>query len=478
MDIRLAGFNVEKEILDQIDPQGKVIGPEVFSAAYARISRSNKSIDQLRSESRTDIDKARKSNEKIIFGMGHHSVAEHAVFNFDLMSISRLALEAVEQFRLVSYTEKSQRYVTLRNDWILAQEIQDAGLTESFTSLVETLYGFYHRSAAALFDRLCAQHGIPEKKTVRTDLECRAKEDARYVLPLSAVGQVGMTINARNLEHLLRRLRLSPLNEVQRIGQELYRLTEPITPSLLLFPDPSRFESQFSHGDRKVANDSPSSSDDPFQLNFWEIPDHGDDTVLALLLSYDQQVPFAQASRQVERFSLDQKRKWFADLFRSMEFFDAPPRQFEFISISFEAIVSASCYAQLKRHRMATLIAGPYDPELGHTIPDQHRQAGLDDELERLIAEVDKFYHKHATVLMQAAQYALTNAHRRRVMMRFNLRDLYHFIRLRADAHSQWEIRDLALRIESRIRAELPLTGMMLAGKDMFPARHDELTRQ
>ena len=43
-----------------------------------------------------------------------------------------------------------------------------------------------------------------------------------------------------------------------------------------------------------------------------------------------------------------------------------------------------------------------------------------------------------------AAAYVLTNAHRKRVLMKFNARELYHLARLRADAHAQWDIRELA----------------------------------
>jgi thymidylate synthase ThyX len=158
-----------------------------------------------------------------------------------------------------------------------------------------------------------------------------------------------------------------------------------------------------------------------------------------------------------------------------MDFFDAPPRPFEFISISFEALVSSSCYAQIKRHRMASLLSGPYSPVMGYTIPQQIRDAGLTKEFEALMLASHTFYEQNLEKLGPAAQYALSNAHRRRVTMRLNLRDLYHFVRLRADVHAQWEIRDLALVIEERIRKELPLTSMLLAGKDHFPARHEAL---
>ena len=128
MRVKLAGFNMDADILRQLGP-GRCphFTPETLSAAYARISRSPLPIDQLRKKACQDVEKARKSNQKIIFEMGHHSVAEHAVFNFDIMGVSRLALEEIERFRLASYTEKSQRYVTLEGDLVLPRELRAPG---------------------------------------------------------------------------------------------------------------------------------------------------------------------------------------------------------------------------------------------------------------------------------------------------------------------------------------------------------------
>ncbi len=87
---------------------------DTLSAAFARISRAEDSVDKLRVQACEDIAKSRKSNEKIVFEFGHASVAEHAVLSFDLIDVSRLAIEAIEHARLASYTEKSQRYLKLK----------------------------------------------------------------------------------------------------------------------------------------------------------------------------------------------------------------------------------------------------------------------------------------------------------------------------------------------------------------------------
>jgi thymidylate synthase ThyX len=67
-----------------------------------------------------------------------------------------------------------------------------------------------------------------------------------------------------------------------------------------------------------------------------------------------------------------------------------------------------------------------------------------------------------------AAVYVLTNAHRKRVLMKFNARELYHLARLRADRHAQWDIRELTEEMLQQAKKVMPLTLMMACGKDIF----------
>ena len=144
MRVKLAGFNVDSDVFKLLNlPSDVPLTPETLSAAYARISRSPLDIPRLRKQARRDVARARESNQKIIFEMGHHSVAEHAVFNLDIMGVSRLALEEIERFRLASFTEKSQRYVTLEGDFVLPEEISDRRLGKTFTAVVRLQNDFY-----------------------------------------------------------------------------------------------------------------------------------------------------------------------------------------------------------------------------------------------------------------------------------------------------------------------------------------------
>jgi thymidylate synthase ThyX len=64
-----------------------------------------------------------------------------------------------------------------------------------------------------------------------------------------------------------------------------------------------------------------------------------------------------------------EKKVLFKTAFANLQAHDAVLRELENVDLQFELILSASCFAQLKRHRMSTIIAQEYDPQLGVTIP-------------------------------------------------------------------------------------------------------------
>ncbi len=160
LEVKLSGFNVDidglKEaeyILEKEDFSERErneilhtlrnLTPETISASAARISRDPRPINELRKDARIDIENARESNKAIIFAMGHKSIAEHAFFNFDIMGVSRRAVEELERPRLQSYTEKSQRYIKMEGNFVIPKEIQASFLESKFIELIELQNNFY-----------------------------------------------------------------------------------------------------------------------------------------------------------------------------------------------------------------------------------------------------------------------------------------------------------------------------------------------
>jgi len=485
MKVVLAGYNIDSEVIADLkrhSPPRSDVTPETLSAAYARISRDPRPADELRRLARQEVERARRSNESIIFKMGHHSVAEHAVFNFDIIGVSRLALEEIEKFRLCSFTEKSQRYIQLGDDFIIPEEVRKAGLEGVFLGTVRAQNSLYHalyqRLRPYLFDKYRELARNPKNHPV---LDGWAKEDARYVVSLATEGQVGLTLNARNLEHLIRRFAAKKLAELQELNRRLLALAREIAPSIIVFTEASDFDSR-THDELKEAarllfpagrgrgERSPlARADTEAAVTLADFTPDGDIKILAALLHASSGLPYPLCLKWVRTLTLSQKKEIVKTALQYLEFYDIPPREFEYADLTFSLVVSASCFAQLKRHRMATLTAQDYDPELGVTVPPTIKAIGAGPEFRALIGRTNETYAALLPKTGPAAAYVLTNAHRRRVLFKVNVRELYHLSRLREDPTAQWEIRETVGRMSDLARKVMPLSSRLLGSKDQYP---------
>jgi thymidylate synthase ThyX len=193
------------------------------------------------------------------------------------------------------------------------------------------------------------------------------------------------------------------------------------------------------------------------------------DTIVAAALLYlVSNHSFDDCRVSASDMSTEKLATVFDTAMQHMEFFDAPLREFEHVSLTFDIALSASAFAQLKRHRMTTQSLQEYDPHLGVTVPPSIVTAGLEEEFRAHIGRTERLYEKLSTELPHVASYVLTNAHRRRVLVTTNLRELYHFIRLREDTHAQWDIRALAVEMRNQAARVMPLSTLLLCGKSDY----------
>ncbi len=481
MKVVLAGYNVDAEILRDLKDRARWeadnVTPETLSAAYARISRDPRDIEQLRAESRTATDKARKSNETIIFGLGHASVAEHAVFNLDIIGVSRLAAEAVQQFRLAAYTEKSQRYITLDGDFVTPPGIIATGLGREFHAAVAFQNETYRTLYRALREHLFKKHAhrLAEKNGERT-VDGWAKEDARYVVSLATATQFGMTVNARELEHLLRRLRADRRSEVRALAEALYREVAALSPSIIKYTRPTPYDSERPETIRRqvtIAQGLGFASDVPVRLVTHD-PDPDGRLCAAILFAYGGG-PYEAAVARVATMPPEERRELIRLSLAHRACWDKVDRAFETVSFTFELVVSATNYAQLKRHRMTTQIVQDYDLGLGVTMPPNIVEIGREKEFSAAVERSEELYRTLAERVPEEKDYILTNAHRRRVLLVLNARELYHFSALREDEHAQWDIRETARRMREEAEKVAPFTLMMLCGKSDFERRRDTI---
>lgn len=440
--------------------------PETLSAAYARISRDPAHVSELRRGARFGVARARKSNEAIIFGLGHASVAEHASFNFDVSGISRLASEELQSHRLLSFTEKSQRYITIGRDFVIPTEAADLGLTSHFETSVPMLFDGYLK----LFEALQKLHKpvsteALSKSEIR-DLETRAKEDARYLLPLACTTQMGMTLNARNLEHVIWEMGDHPLQEVRELAAAIHRSVGKLAPSIVKYTSRAVYPRQ----NRAVVAELMSGMRERRPLELWTSPKarkvsctpNGEQVVLDGL-------GFTAGG------SVAKAEVVWLEVLRGLGPHDPVLREFELAQMTFDVEISAACFAQLKRHRMMTMLPQPYGIEGPAILPPAIAESGETSLFEQAIRASQAAASVVAGKSELIADYLLTNAQVRRVRLMANARELYHFSRLRCDAHAQWEIRDLADQMIALAKSEWPQMMVLACGKDKFKEEYGRM---
>lgn len=474
MRVILAGYNIDSEVIEELkknSPPREDATPETLSASYARISRDPRPVNELRAVARAEVERARRSNRNIIFKMGHHSVAEHAVFNFDIIGVSRLAIEEIEKFRLCSYTEKSQRYITLGDDFVIPEEIKKAGKEEIFTSTIRAQNALYHKLHKRLKPYIFEKHkDLAENSKKHSMLDGWAKEDARYVVSLATEGQLGMTVNARNLELLIRRFASKRLAELKEFNHKIYDLAKEVAPSIILFTESNDFDSKtYDELEERAGSFLESSGKIDELVRLVEFTPEADEKLAAFLLHTVSSLSFEECLEKAKGFTAKEKREFLKLAFKHMEFHDFPLREFEYVCLTYDLIMSGTCFAQIKRHRMATLTAQKYNPELGVTIPPSIEEIGARQEFMEMIDRTNDVYSDLIKTLEYGAEYILTNAHRRRVLLKVNARELYHISRLREDATAQWDIRYIAGEMSKRAREVMPVTCLLIGGKDAYP---------
>jgi thymidylate synthase ThyX len=303
-------------------------------------------------------------------------------------------------------------------------------------------------------------------------LEGWAKEDARYAISLATQTQLGMTINARNLELMLRRLAALPHAEAQEYSEKLFAATKEIAPSLIRYTQATDYDKFTKENLRRqcvdLSEQYSASSKKLSDAQLTYASPSADNRIAAALLFSSSIIPYDMCLNLADKMTPQTKKSFIKTAFANLQAHDAVLREMENVDLQFELIVSASCFAQLKRHRMSTIIAQDYNPQLGVTMPPSIKAIGQQKDFMEIVRHTQIAYDQIKKKAPLAAEYVLTNAHRKRVLMKFNARELYHLARMRADTHAQWDIHELTEKILRQAKKVMPLTLMMACGKDNF----------
>jgi thymidylate synthase ThyX len=441
----------------------KQLSPETIAVTFAKTSRSPNTFQEIADEL-TD-EKSADFHEKWVVGYGHASVAEHAVLHIAFENVSRLAIETIESNRLASYTEKSTRYQKWKPDsFHIPAELEGGDQLALYRRACRRLFKAYQASLKPVQKVVQAAFPQRDDETVeRWDARLRSKyiDVCRYYLPASALANVGMTANARVMEHAIRKMLSSPLEEVRSIGEEVKRAAQLETPTLVKYADRVPY---FVEAKDQLANqfqgDDPSASQDWMALLHYD--PQGEIHVLAAALFEQSEMPYKGALRQVKAMSTAQRENLVDTLFTKRGQFDAPLRAIENTSYMVECTLDQGAYFELKRHRIMTQLPQRLSTRLGYCMPKLIVEAGLEDNFREMMDATARDFDTLAAWNPDVASYVVPNAYNRRVLMNFNLREAFHFCELRSQPNAHFAIRRLAFRLAEEIHRVHPLLGSRL----------------
>lgn len=151
---------------------------------------------------------------------GHLSPFEHATFTFAVDGLSRVASHQLVRHRIASFSQQSQRYVTMGEP--------RAVMPESVAS---------NDAARAEFERASAESYAAYERMVGSGVP---KEDARFILPHGWETSLVVTMNARELHHFFSiRLCRRAQWEIRALASKMFALSHGAAPELFDHAGPS-----------------------------------------------------------------------------------------------------------------------------------------------------------------------------------------------------------------------------------------------
>lgn len=384
-------------------------------ASAARISTGQGNALDIYEKS-GDREKDLKLTGKVL-ASGHKSVIEHQTFSIAFNDVSVLVEQFVIEFRLASFTVKSRRYV----------DFSDAGyvVPEGLSPAAEALYSSRANALFELYDKLLAL-GIP-------------KEDARFVLPYGFRSNFYVTLNARELIHMIAAMlcgRGSAFPEIAALGRELKAQFDELYPGIVDAELKTRPEERIERKESPIHAGEALSP----EVTIVSSPAAPMRTLLSAL-DFSGRFDDVEEDTRIPALLRDPR-----------------PRELELLQYAFRIDhVSLACVTHFTRHRMLSLMLHHELSALSggnYVLPESIKAMP-----EALALYTKAFKEQTATAIEarilgaddNALAYFALAGHTTSILISMNARELNTFARLRSCSRAQWEIRGIARALLSKL---------------------------
>jgi len=391
------------------------------------------------------------------------SVAEHAVIHLFIEHISIVASKVVEDCRIAAFTEKNIRDVVDQHSFVPLNDELPEGATELYARAARQLFEIYWELQPTLSAELMNRRPRPadeSEEAYTQSIRTQVRNILRYLLPAGTQTHLGMTLSVRALEHLLKKMFASPLQEVVTLASQVQKQAQAVMPAWLRDVEPSLHRQGVSSrlAPFLQANALPRELIRPFERK----PNGG----AVKLINYDQDallrvcqaIVFEHSKLSMESIGThlcDHPDQWMIDLFDAYvaerEKSDAPLRALEFAHYTFELTLEEGAFRDLQRHRMQSQALQPLGMDHGYELPDIAHELGVAQTMGRAIEQCYQVWRAIAQEHPCQAQYVVPLACRRRYSLSCNLREAFHMVEVRTSRQVQDGYQHIVQRMWSAI---------------------------
>lgn len=199
--------------------------PEKVCALAMRLCHYQGNIEELEEKLTPEeisrlLNKAKK--------LQHMSIFEHASFTFYIEGVSRVTTHQLVRHRIASYSQQSQRYVKIKDEYVIPETIEkEEQRLNIYKDLINKAFEAYEE---------LVKLGVP-------------KEDARYLLPQAVESKIIVTMNARELMHFFTlRTCNSAQWEIRELAWKMLDLVKNVAPVIFSDAGPPCFRGPCPEG--------------------------------------------------------------------------------------------------------------------------------------------------------------------------------------------------------------------------------------
>jgi thymidylate synthase ThyX len=302
-----------------------------------------------------------------------------------------------------------------------------------------------------------------DEKAYEAVTKARACDVARYALPAATLTNLAITINARSLERMITKLLSSPLGEMNRIGSEMKGEVLKLIPTLVKYADRSHYiydtdfwmESALKDFGAAVAHASAEREAKAVRLVDYD--KEAENKVIASIIYKYSHMPYARILEKVGKMTSEERERIFDEYLKRMSRHDPPMRELEHANYTFDILVDYGAFRDIQRHRICTQTNQALTTANGYEIPKEMAEAGLEKRFREAMENAKIAFEKISERFPKEAQYVIPLAYRKRTLFTWNLRELYHFIRLRSGKEGHLSYRKIAWDVLGEVKRVHPL---------------------